>query len=141
MKKLMVILILLYVNLIYSETADSQKYKVVEAEENFNSDYDLVVFIRNDSLFHTIIDKKELGDFTVADIFETDSMYILDIDFKESLFANHPFVFSSNLDSLKEHRYMTTYSLENIKNSEIIVYEIKNLDIIISNRYNETSDW
>jgi len=134
MKTLMVILILVSVNLIYSETADKQKYKVVEVEENFNSDYDLVVFTSNDSLFHTLIDKKELGGFTVTDIFEKDSMYILDIDFKESLFANHPFVISSNLDSLRENTFRATFTLENIKNSEIIVYEIKNLDIIIRNR-------
>lgn len=140
MKALMIIIFVISVNLVYSETADRQKYKVVEIEENFNSDYDLVVFIRNDSLFHTLIDKKELGDFTAADIFEKDSMYDVDIDFKESLFANHPFVFSSNLDSLRENTYRATYTLENIKNSEIIVYEIKNLDIIIRNRYNETSD-
>lgn len=134
MKTLMVVIILVSVNLIYSETAEKQKYKVVEVEENFNSDYDLVVFIRNDSLFHTLIDKKELGDFTVADIFETDSMYVLDIDFKESLFANHPLIITSNLDSLRENTFRATYTLENIKNSEIIVYEIKNLDTIIRNR-------
>jgi hypothetical protein len=134
MKTLMVILILLYVNLIYSETADKQKYKVVQVEENFNSDYDLVVFTSNDSLFHTLIEKKELGDFTVADVFVKDSMYVLDIDFKESLFANHPLIISSNLDSLRENTYRATYTLENIKNSEIIVYEIKNLDLIIRNR-------
>jgi|GEM_PF-4303153 len=107
-------------------------YEVIDIQEQFNSEYDLIIFKRKDSIFHTLIECNQLKYFNVSDIFKKDSLYNIDLDYKNSNFSGYPFIIAESLDSLQKGSIFFDFTLKYIYNDKIIVYEIKNMDYFIN---------
>jgi hypothetical protein len=133
--------LILFVSMFNPLSGYNPEYKILSTQDGFNSKYDLLIISRNDSTFHVLIESKKLSHFEISDIFKKDSSYDILLCFKEDLllpeteinesslsgFSNYHYVKSENLDSLRIGSFLFEYSLDNIKNSEIVVYDVLNL--------------
>ncbi len=129
------ILLLLFLSInLYSKEC----YKLIYQDSDFHPDYEFLELAKGDSSYYVLIETRKLNGIHTYELFETDSCYELELDYKRSSFTNFPYLVTDNKDSLKKFSSLEigvefAASLTNVSPNQHIVYELNNFDDLIKN--------